>query len=120
MALVDITHGKQRHVPYRDSKLTFLLRVSKSDRRDLNSHHFCARMHLRSFMTFISLDNRIHWEEMHAPTLSLTFTRLQGTYVSSDVQGEYLTVILRTRVVYELIADEVRSTELAIKHIRRE
>ncbi len=33
---------------------------------------------------------------------------------------EYLTVILRTRVVYELIADEVRSTELAIRHIRRE
>ncbi len=32
----------------------------------------------------------------------------------------YLTVILRTRVVYELIADEVRSTELAIRHIRRE
>ncbi|XP_046843442.1 kinesin-like protein KIF15 isoform X2 [Xenia sp. Carnegie-2017] len=28
MALVDITHGKQRHVPYRDSKLTFLLRDS--------------------------------------------------------------------------------------------
>ena len=28
MALVDITHGKQRHVHYRDSKLTFLLRVS--------------------------------------------------------------------------------------------
>ncbi len=32
----------------------------------------------------------------------------------------YLTVILRTGVVYELIADEVRSTELAIRHIRRE
>ena len=32
----------------------------------------------------------------------------------------YLTVILQTRVVYELIADEVRSTELAIRHIRRE
>ncbi len=31
-----------------------------------------------------------------------------------------LTVILRTRVVYELIADEVRSTKLAIRHIRRE
>ena len=27
MALVDITHGKSRHVHYRDSKLTFLLRV---------------------------------------------------------------------------------------------
>ena len=27
MALVDIAHGKTRHVPYRDSKLTFLLRV---------------------------------------------------------------------------------------------
>ena len=32
----------------------------------------------------------------------------------------YLTVILRTRVVYELIAVEVRSTESAIAHIRRE
>ena len=28
MALVDIAHGKSRHVHYRDSKLTFLLRVS--------------------------------------------------------------------------------------------
>ncbi len=36
------------------------------------------------------------------------------------VRDRYLTVILRTRVVYELIADEVRSTELAIRHIRRE
>ena len=27
MALVDIAHGKSRHVPYRDSKLSFLLKV---------------------------------------------------------------------------------------------
>jgi hypothetical protein len=27
MILVDIANGKQRHVPYRDSKLTFLLQV---------------------------------------------------------------------------------------------
>lgn len=27
MVLVDIANGKQRHVPYRDSKLTFLLQV---------------------------------------------------------------------------------------------
>ena len=27
MALVDVAHGKNRHVAYRDSKLTFLLRV---------------------------------------------------------------------------------------------
>ena len=27
MSLVDVSHGKQRYVPYRDSKLTFLLRV---------------------------------------------------------------------------------------------
>ena len=32
----------------------------------------------------------------------------------------YLTVILRTRAVYELIADEVHSAELAVRHIRRE
>ena len=31
-----------------------------------------------------------------------------------------LTVILRTRVVYALIADEARSAESAISHIRRE
>ena len=37
-----------------------------------------------------------------------------------SARAVYLTVILRTRVVYELIADEVRSTELAIRHIRRE
>ena len=35
-------------------------------------------------------------------------------------QPVYLTVILRTRVVYELIDDEVRSTESAIADIRRE
>jgi kinesin family protein 15 len=28
MVLVDIANGKQRHVPYRDSKLTFLLQVT--------------------------------------------------------------------------------------------
>nr|KAG5695560.1 hypothetical protein BaRGS_033982 [Batillaria attramentaria] len=28
MSLVDIAHGRTRHVPYRDSKLTFLLRDS--------------------------------------------------------------------------------------------
>ncbi len=27
MVLVDIANGKQRHVPYRDSKLSFLLQV---------------------------------------------------------------------------------------------
>ena len=31
MALVDIANGKSRHVHYRDSKLTFLLRVSLTD-----------------------------------------------------------------------------------------
>lgn len=27
MSLVDVAHGKHRHVPYRDSRLTFLLQV---------------------------------------------------------------------------------------------
>jgi hypothetical protein len=27
MTLVDLAHGKPRHVPYRDSRLTFLLQV---------------------------------------------------------------------------------------------
>lgn len=30
MILVDVANGKQRHVPYRDSKLTFLLQVKFS------------------------------------------------------------------------------------------
>lgn len=30
MALVDVSNGKNRHICYRDSKLTFLLRVSAS------------------------------------------------------------------------------------------
>lgn len=33
MALVDVSNGKNRHICYRDSKLTFLLRVSVSKRR---------------------------------------------------------------------------------------
>lgn len=28
MSLVDLAHGKHRHVPYRDSRLTFLLQVT--------------------------------------------------------------------------------------------
>lgn len=27
MILADVAHGRQRHVPYRDSRLTFLLQV---------------------------------------------------------------------------------------------
>lgn len=27
MILVDVANGKQRHIPYRDSRLTFLLQV---------------------------------------------------------------------------------------------
>lgn len=29
MVLVDVAHAKTRHVPYRDSRLTFLLQVNK-------------------------------------------------------------------------------------------
>lgn len=28
MVLVDVAHGKLKHIPYRDSRLTFLLQVS--------------------------------------------------------------------------------------------
>lgn len=27
MILVDVAHGRQKHIPYRDSRLTFLLQV---------------------------------------------------------------------------------------------
>jgi hypothetical protein len=30
MTLADVAEGKQRHVPYRDSRLTFLLMVSRA------------------------------------------------------------------------------------------
>lgn len=32
MSLVDIANGKPRHIPYRDSKLTFLLQVETPPR----------------------------------------------------------------------------------------
>lgn len=31
MVLVDVAHAKQRHIPYRDSRLTFLLQVNKNN-----------------------------------------------------------------------------------------
>jgi hypothetical protein len=37
-----------------------------------------------------------------------------------NISLEHLTVILRTRVEYELIADEARCADSAIAHIRRE
>jgi hypothetical protein len=46
-----------------------------------------------------------------------------NTIISAEsytLKHVYLTVILRTRVEYELIADEARSAKLAIAHIRRE
>jgi hypothetical protein len=46
--------------------------------------------------------------------------RFCATFILSDNHVVYLTVILRTRVEYELIADEARSAESAIAHIRRE
>jgi hypothetical protein len=41
-------------------------------------------------------------------------------FVSFSSCNSYLTVILRTRVEYELLADEARSAESVIAHIRRE
>ena len=38
MALVDIANGKSRHVHYRDSKLTFLLRVRGRGGGGLQAH----------------------------------------------------------------------------------
>jgi hypothetical protein len=46
--------------------------------------------------------------------------KLHGTNKNSTAQTKYSTVILRTRVEYEQIANEARSAESAIAHIRRE
>ena len=42
------------------------------------------------------------------------------SWLQLGIDLAYLTVILRTRVEYELIADEARSAESAIAHIPRE
>jgi hypothetical protein len=47
-------------------------------------------------------------------------THLSDEWLVLSSYHQKLRVILRTRVVYELIADEVCSTELAISHIRPE
>ena len=44
---------------------------------------------------------------------------ITGYFVQGIVACSYLSVILWTRVVYQLIANDVRSTELDISHIRQ-
>ncbi len=52
--------------------------------------------------------------------LNLAKTKIKFRWTQTfDQLCIYLTTIPRASVVYELIADEVSSTELAIKHIRR-
>ena len=46
--------------------------------------------------------------------------KIYVSWLQLGIDLAYLTVILRTRVEYELIADEARSAESAIAHIRRE
>lgn len=41
MALVDVSNGKNRHICYRDSKLTFLLRVSYSKCLEIKREAIC-------------------------------------------------------------------------------
>ncbi len=66
----------------------------------------------------------------HVLSMPKTFTGASQVFTSfshpfdwgipATIDHTYLTVILQARVVYELTADEVHSTELAIRHIRRE
>jgi hypothetical protein len=46
--------------------------------------------------------------------------KIYVSWLQLGIDLAYLTVILRTRVEYELIADEARSAESAIAHIPRE
>ncbi len=71
--------------------------------RSLQSQHYLYSLHFKT--------------RLSVPNIGIC---IQNTYIIMLIIACYLTVILRTRVVYELKADEVRSTELAIRHIRRE
>ena len=72
MSLVDIANGKQRHVPYRDSKLTFLLHVNiKFKELELYKDSFCDP-------NIPSLGDRIHWVETPKQQLLRTSVPLVG------------------------------------------
>jgi len=75
MALVDIAHGKTRHVPYRDSKLTFLLRVGIFLSWNwifivLATPFLCAT---KPILHDIHSFDRTPWEEMLKLSWSLVF-----------------------------------------------
>ena len=76
MALVDIAHGKSRHVHYRDSKLTFLLRVSVMHPSSIIGL-FCSYT-LLDYLTHYVCIHRTLLEAMLRPTLLPTFILVQG------------------------------------------
>ena len=77
---------------------------------------------MRNFKTLLAKMAEI--EGAIGQSLSIVFVRAVNTKLASlfdtSSLSRYLTVILRTRVEYELIADEASSAESAIAHIRRE
>ncbi len=46
MSLVDVQHGRRQHVPYRNSRLTFLLQVQKATSHNTQSHSCKCRVTL--------------------------------------------------------------------------
>ncbi|XP_076932235.1 uncharacterized protein LOC143597695 [Bidens hawaiensis] len=58
MSLVDVTHGKHRHVPYRDSRLTFLLQMLVDEYTMIEAqrlHYIHAKQHDLRCDTYESL-----------------------------------------------------------------
>lgn len=55
MALVDVSNGKNRHICYRDSKLTFLLRVDTKPVFERLCNNLCLTILLESNTVVVHL-----------------------------------------------------------------
>ncbi|KAK6141903.1 hypothetical protein DH2020_024352 [Rehmannia glutinosa] len=87
MNLVSVSNGKSQHVPYRDSKLTFLLQVNDS----VLDHHECwqaSQIAIAYSLSVIYLGilqfhkHKIHWVEMPKQLSSRTLVLLVGQHSS--------------------------------------
>lgn len=87
MILVDVANGKQRHVPYRDSKLTFLLQVVK---------FIVAGKTLRRWMPLLAMLSGIFFFRNCFQFVEICFCKADELLMQDSLGGNSKTAIIAT------------------------